>query len=187
VFSIGTIESKLIGTAANGGASGSSNTGDSHRRVRRFPSVFDIIGFFHGGDTAWDYETKQAGITGGNAEVEDLGPCKTKVSFTAAASYPFGPYGFDSLHGLTPNINYSVTFTFEVTAKNQVTVTLTGSHNSFPDYEGYADGNNFYKYSSSWGGPNPINLGMTWRNIPSGTKHVINNIEVPDCCPGSSK
>ena len=68
---------------------------------------------------------------------------------------------------------------FDGLAKNQITVTLTGSHNSFPDYEGYADGNNFYQYSSSWGGPNPINLGVTWHNIPSRTKHVIDNVELP--------
>lgn len=141
----------------------------------------------NGADTAWDYETKTAVLSGGNARVEDLGPCKTQVSFTASAAYPFAPFGIGLLSFLTPNINYNVTFTFEVTAKNQVTVTLSGSHNQFPDYEAYADGNNFYQYSSSWSGPNHIDLGVAWRNIPGGTKHVIDNIEVAPCCPSPNK
>jgi len=187
VFSVGTIESTLIGAASGGGVSVSSNTGDSHRRVRRIPSVSDVFGFWHGADNTWDHQTKQAPLSGGEARVEDVGFCATRVSLSASASYPFGPYGFDLLTGLTPDIDYNVIFIFEVTGKNQVTVTLTGTHNRFPDYEGYADGSAFYQYSSSGGGPNHFNLGLTWRGIPIGTRHIIDEVEVSACCPSMNK
>jgi hypothetical protein len=138
-------------------------------------------------EPVWDYEERQAPIYGGSPEVEDVGPCKTKVRFKASAAYPFPPFGIDGLSAAVPNINYDVTFEFEVTAKDQVTVSLLGSHNRFPDYEAYADANLFYKYFSGWSGPNLINLGLTWRNIPTGTKYVINGIEVPPCCPSSNR
>jgi len=131
-------------------------------------------------------ERGKAELDGGKPTIVDLGPCKTAVSFKAGASYPFGPFGVDRLKFLVPSVDYNVTFTFEVTAKNEVTVTLTGTHNRSPDYEGFADGSVFYKYKSPWQTPNSISM-TAWSNIRSGAKLVIKNIDVPGCCPSPHK
>src|SRR4051794_15241044 len=78
-----------------------------------------------------------------------VGNCKTSVTFQTSAGYPF------TYSSITPIIDYTITFTFELVGKGQVRVGVSGSYNKFPDYEAYIGNRTIYNYYSSSSGPGP--------------------------------
>jgi hypothetical protein len=107
-------------------------------------------------------------VNNGSPIIKDASKCKTTVSFSPSAGYPFIP--------LSPNIEYNVTFTIQAnTDKDTVTITITGKHVKFPDYEVYIDGKNLYPYFSPDKGPSPFNLGFLspWIPIPDGVSVTV--------------
>jgi len=168
LFSYGTIESTLIGSAANGGASGTSDTGTSHRRHNMNWNPL--------GTRDWYYEEKRASVQNPDPVIQDYPfACKTTITFCPSAGYPFTP------SALTPNIDYSVTFTFFVVGPTSVKVSVSGSRNKFPDYEAYVDGSLVYTYPSSSSGPGVVNLN-TRTDIPPNTGATVTADVPPNCC-----
>lgn len=181
VYAKGTIDTKKIGCVSDGGvsvvfdASGSERTRDlkllsgnwqnqqetGSSLVTSNSSVTDqrSVGVLH-----YPY-----GRDGGVAKLlwEDVRISKVKV--TAAAGYPFASFA--------PNIDFDVTFRFEVTSPGHVEVSLvgTGTHDKFPYYEALvgrpplaptADPvlpatESLYSFTSPDNGPGLINLNTT--------------------------
>ena len=160
LFSYGSIESTMIGKSSLGSVYGTSRTGVSHRRKWTIA---------HG----WgEPEEKQAQIQNPAPVIKDVGPCETTITFSPSGGYPFTP------SAITPNSDYTVTYDFKVIGKNKVKVTLSGTHNLFPDYEGYADGAFVCSDSSSYSGPGLWDL-RGWTSIKP--KSLTVDAET-DCC-----
>lgn len=144
-------ESTKIGSAEKGGAKGFSDTGYSHRRSRTISTTPPTFGL------AWGpVQTKKAPVNNPTPQIRDVSPCKSTVTFSPSAAYPFLP---------APKINYTAVFTFEVIRRDTVKVTLEGSHNLFPDYEGYVDGPTNYEWQSPFDAPGIWNLGILWKSF----------------------
>jgi RHS repeat-associated protein len=180
LFSTATIDSEEIGlaTSASDLLRGLSAAGESHRRSRTVTAITQpgsagvgaplIIGWSYGDWVYWDPRT--AVVADPAPKVESPNSCVTRITFTPQAKYPY-----ISIFGVnpSPNINYEVTFTLlkrtDVSAATPpVTVTLSGVHDNFPDYEAYVQGNLIYSRLSPGTGPNFMNLWIERFTIPAG-------------------
>lgn len=68
----------------------------------------------------------------------------------------YGPYAF--FPNSSPNIDINSEFLFIVSGKNKVKISLSGSHDLFPNYEASADGTWIYSFDTSGTGPSLSNL-----------------------------
>jgi uncharacterized protein RhaS with RHS repeats len=111
VYSYGVIESSDIGNASSThGASAINDTGISSRKKLLGPSTWGPV------------ESKKASLTSNQVTITDDPSCnKTVVQMTASASYPFIL--------LSPDIDYSVSFTFQKMNDGTINVTVQGTRN----------------------------------------------------------
>ncbi|MGV3773435.1 MAG: DUF3238 domain-containing protein [Verrucomicrobiales bacterium] len=65
------------------------------------------------------------------------------------------PVALSGMVGVTPMIDYNVTVTFDL---RRGTVTARGTHDGFPAYDFYYDGNQFYKHSALENNQSPFSL-----------------------------
>ncbi len=99
---------------------------------------------------AGEIERKTATATQSET-VEDVGPCESKITVSGAAAYPFLP---------GPNINYTSVWDLKRKENGDINVTITGSHNTFPSYQGIVNGKVLYLYNTQGSGPGIFNLGV---------------------------
>ncbi len=76
--------------------------------------------------------------------------CRSEFLVVAAAAYPFT--------SVAPDIDYTVRITFQVIRKGVILATISGVHDSFPDYEALVDGVLGYGYPTADPGPTLGNL-----------------------------
>jgi RHS repeat-associated protein len=145
-----TIDSCDIGYATNDSVKVYHDTGWSQRRQEEIRSVpgFDYpvsVGYIYQRDkaTARGSQKIANGVIGTQLR-------STRVTATAAASYPF------SL--LSPDIDYTFYIYFYISKRNEVRTKIGAAHNSFPDYEVIIDGTVVYKYRTDDTGPGLFNL-----------------------------
>lgn len=125
-------------------------------RVRRNP----LLGGF-GENTQFEFDEDRSNPNS-RERIEDIGPCETEISIKAWGNYPF----MDS----SPNIDYTTEWTIVFRPdRNQVIISLEGSHNTFPNYEGLVNSETSYPFSTNASGPSLWNLGFRWKNIKSTT------------------
>jgi hypothetical protein len=171
LFSIAEIDSEMIGKANNKSdlIRAFSKAGNSNQRIRFGDAIFGsgsagvgapppIMGYKW---TPWTAKTAVAAVDDAEPEVDSPDNCTTTIKFTPEAKYPFV-----SVFGMNPSpeIDYEVTFTLskrtDVSQSNSpITVILIGTHDAFPDYEGYVQDGLIYSNYSRYAGPGFISLG----------------------------
>jgi RHS repeat-associated protein len=141
IASRGSTDSCEIGTSA---PVGRNSVGASHRRrpvYCPYPNT-----------PCYDEQAATAPLVKDFVFKGTVGNCKSYITFRAEATYPFAP------QGIAPAIDYNVTFGFDARG-DAVTVSVSGRHDAFPDYEAMVDGGLVYVYESIYPGPNFWNLG----------------------------
>ncbi len=128
--SFGFIESTKIGVASGSDVGGLSYTGFSRRRERTLLYGDPQKGKVYG---PWTNDPPKQATVEGNpvAQITNIPPCETKVSFNPSSAYPY-------LGWYTPKIDYLVIFDFKCVSAGTIKVTISGWTNRFPDYEAYA-------------------------------------------------
>jgi hypothetical protein len=124
---------------------------------------------------AWVYDAPATATASGLSYLDDY-KCRSELRFVDVHA----AYGYHQT--LSPDIDFSVTFRFEVVGRNTVKVTAYGSHNRFPNYEGLVDSGLLYSYDTSGSGPGLINLNTSTSFT---SKSIIIDAETSDCCPPS--
>lgn len=122
---------------------------------------------------SWVYDTPATATASGSAYMDDY-RCRSELRFVDVhAAYAYH-------QTLSPDIDFSVSFRFEAVGKNKVRVSVFGSHNLFPNYEGLVDSQILYFFDTAGSGPNVFNLnGAT----SFGPKSMTIDAETPNCCP----
>lgn len=150
IFTYGSIESDRLGDAVLGkGLNVTVDTGLSERRATPLnygPDEPELTS-----NNKFAPEEKKA-VAKRHIEIDNYKEsCYTIIDIDAAAAYPF-------ISG-SPDIDFDIRLTFRKEG-GKIFVSLDGSHNRFPDYEAYLDGELMYTYFSPDSGPGFFNLGV---------------------------
>ncbi|MEI8290001.1 MAG: hypothetical protein WCH99_11060 [Verrucomicrobiota bacterium] len=124
-------------------------------------------------DGEWFYDTPATATAGGSAYLDEY-KCRSELRFVDVHA----AYGYHQT--ISPDIDFSVSFRFEVVGKNKVKVSVFGSHNLFPNYEGLVDSQILYFFDTAGNGPNAFNLN---KSTSFGPKSMTIDAETPICCP----
>jgi RHS repeat-associated protein len=122
---------------------------------------------------SWFYDAPATATAGGSCYKDDY-RCRTELRFISVHA----AYGYHQ--NSSPDIDFTVTWTFEVVAKSKVKVTVSGSHNRFPNYEGIVDSGLIYTYDTPLSGPGLINLNTS---VSFTSRSILLDAETPACCP----
>lgn len=142
---VSTFDSRQIGRLKTLGITETTTSALSHR-IRR-----DWLGLGSG----FVVQSKPGLIRSHSIKVKDINPCKSEITIQASGEYPFNVGGLWG--AFVPNIDYKVKYTLERDATGWV-ITLDGTHNRFPDYEGRVSQYWIYHWSAPGSGPSIWNL-----------------------------
>jgi RHS repeat-associated protein len=121
---------------------------------------------------SWQYDAPATAKASGAGAKDDY-PCQTVLRFmNVHAAYGYAP-------NISPTIDFSVDWTFEVVGKNKVKITASGSHNDFPNFEGIADSKLIYTFDTAGTGPGLGNLNSS---TSFSSTSITVDAETPPCC-----